>query len=417
MKKYFLFVTLNLFLINSIISAQSYAIQRGHTNDDLYIYCRKNATSNSVMQFYYLWEHGQRISVQYTIPYPATDNDLNLKNLVADPTTGMLFCTSIANADTSIYQSVDYGKTWQHLPTLFNGLTPPIALLGGSVAGEIIMNERPSAAYYSIGSTSDFFASHIKNTQYTSYFAKPEVGVYSGEIYGINNAYSNNWDFLLHSSDFGVTIDTILIDSLVVYNPNGNLAHKVCHGILAGEIFLVTLEPAQTGYPNIYRIYHSTDYGSTYTFQSEIKLDESSSYTDFTGGRLNCSFYVVNWKFSQQLQRQILQVFYSSDCCQTFTLYEHDLDSFVNVDEFMANNYDRIVIFPNPSSEKLCIQTDAQIEGSLFTMFDMQGHVILNQNIYNTNQQFNISTLPIGTYPWRIVSKNKVKMSGKWVKE
>ena len=416
MTKYLLFFALNLLLLNSNV-AQSYAIQRGHSSDDLYIYCRKNPASNSIMQFYRLWEHGQRISVQYTIPYPAEENDLNLKNFTADPTPGMLFCTSLGNADTSIYKSTDYGKNWQRMTTLFNGLTPPIALLGGSVAGEIIITERPSASHFSIGSTTDYFATHATNAQYTSYFTKPEVGINSGEIYGINNAYASNRDFLLFSPDFGVSIDSSAIDSAIVYNANGNLAYKVCHGKLPGEIFLITLEPEQSGFPHVYKIYRSTDYGSTYLYKSEIKFDESSSYTDFTGGREECAFYVVNWKFNQQLQRQFMQIYYSADCGQTFTMYEHDLDAFVNIDEFMANVYDRIVIFPNPSSDKLCIQTDYKIEGSLFTMFDMHGRVLLNQSIENSNQQFDISTLPIGIYPWQIVFKNKMIMSGKLVKE
>jgi hypothetical protein len=416
MTKYFLFFALNLLLLNSNI-AQSYAIQRGHSSDDLYIYCRKNPASNSIMQFYRLWEHGQRISVQYTIPYPAEDNDLNLKNFTADPTPGMLFCTSLGNADTSIYKSTDYGKNWQRMTTLFNGLTPPIALLGGSVAGEIILTERPSASYFSIGSTTDYFATHVTNAQYTSYFTKPEVGINSGEIYGINNAYASNRDFLLFSPDFGVTIDTLAIDSAIVYNANGNLAHKVCHGTLPGEIFLITLEPEQSGFPHVYKIYHSTDYGSTYSYKSEIKFDESSSYTDFTGGREDCAFYVVNWKFNQQLQRQFMQVYYSTDCGQTFTMHEHDLDAFVSIAETEVKIDAAFVVFPNPSDNKLAIQSNTELKNSLFTLYDMQGKVILEQSITNAVQQLDVSMLPAGTYPWQIVYKNKVIESGKWVKK
>jgi hypothetical protein len=256
MKKSFLtqFSIILLIIISLQSFAQSYAIQRGHTDDDLYIYCRKNATSNSIMQLYHLWEHGRRLSVQYTIPYPSTDNDLNLKNFVADPTPGLLFCTSLTNADTCIYKSNDSGKTWHQMNSVFTGLVPPIALLGGSVAGEIIMTERPTVQYYGIGSTVDFFTTHMLNAQYTSYFTKPEIGIGSGEIFGINNAYTSNRDFLLRSPDFGVTIDTLAIDSALVFNPNGNSAHKVCHGTQAGEIYLITLEPEQSGFPHVYRI-------------------------------------------------------------------------------------------------------------------------------------------------------------------
>ncbi len=367
MTKFLLSLTAGiLFILLSIQTvAQSYAIQRGHSNDDLYIYCRKNATSNSIMQFYHLWEHGQKISVQYTIPYPSTENDLNLKNSVADPTPGLLYCTSLNNTDTVIYQSTDFGKKWKLMSTVFTDQLPPLALLGGSVAGEIIMTERPTVQYYGIGSTTDFFTTHMINAYYTSYFTKPEIGITSGEIYGINNAYASNRDFLLHSPDFGVTIDTIPIDSAIVYNPNGNLAQKVCHGTLPGEIYLITLEPEQSGIPHVYRIYHSTDYGENYSLQDTVKFDESSANTDFTAGRDACSFYVANWKYNQFEQKQILQIFYSADCGQNFTLYEHLLDNQVSTSELENIRINDISVSPNPASLEAIINYSLKNSGKV----------------------------------------------------
>ena len=419
MKKQLLSVSVLMMLILLSIStmAQSYAIQRGHAADDLYIYCRKNAVSNSIMQFYHLWDHGQNISVQYTIPYPATNNDLNLKNFVADPTPGVLFCTSLTNTDTSIYKSTDYGKTWQHLSILINGLTPPIALMGGSVPGEIILNERRYAQQYDIGSTTDFFATHTVNASYNSYFTKPEAGISSGEIYGINNAYGSNRDYLLHSANFGVTIDTVAIDSSVVYNANGNLAQKVCHGTQPGEVFLITLEAEQSGFPHVYSIYHSTDYGHNYMLQSIMKFDETSTNTDFTGGRDACSFYVVNWKFDQLLQRQIMQVYYSADCGKTFTLYAYDLNATVNLGELSPADASALVVFPNPGHDWLNIQSGPQIKGAEFSLFTLQGQAVLHETLTSTEQRINTTQLPSGTYLWQIIFKNKVIESGKWVKE
>jgi hypothetical protein len=308
-------------------------------------------------------EYGKTIKVQYTIPYPSPYNDLNLKNLVADPTQGMLFCTSISNADTSIYQSTDYGKTWQHLNTSFNSQNPPVALLGGSVAGEIILTERPSTQFYGIGSTTDFFATHTINALYTSYFTKPEIGISSGEIYGIHNAYTSNKDFLLHSVDFGVTIDTIPIDSTFIYNPNGNLAHKVCHGTLPGELYLVTLEAEQVGFPHVYKIYHSTDNGESFTFQNSVKFDESSAYTDFTGGREACTFYIANWIYNLVEQQQLLQIFYSNDCGQTFTLFEHILDENVNLPDLESSEIKSISVSPNPAISEVSIHYEVSESG------------------------------------------------------
>lgn len=419
MKKQLLSVSLLMMLTLLSIStiAQSYTVQRGHAADDLYIYCRKNAVSNSVMQFYHLWNHGQNISVQYTIPYPATNNDLNLKNFVADPKPGVLFCTSLTNTDTSMYKSTDYGKTWQHMSLVIHGLTPPIALMGGSVSGEIILNERRYAQQYDIGSTTDFFATHTVNASYNSYFTKPEAGISSGEIYGINNAYGSNRDYLLHSANFGVTIDTVAIDSAVVYNANGNLAQKVCHGSLPGEIFLITLEAEQSGFPHVYSIYHSTDYGHNYLLQNVMKFDESSTNTDFTGGRDACSFYVVNWKFDQLLQRQIMQVYYSADCGKTFTLYSYDLNATVSLEELSLKDTYSVVLFPSPGHDFLNLHSNPQINGAQFTLYTMQGQSVLTEVINSTQLRIHTTQLTAGTYPWQIVFKNKVIESGKWVKE
>lgn len=408
-----------LSLICIHVNGQSYSMQRGHAGDDLYVFCRKNATSNSIMQFYHLWEHGQKIGVQYTIPYPSDENDLNLKNFVADPTPGLLYCTSLSNNDTSIYKSTDYGKTWAHRLTLFTGLTPPIALLGGSVAGEIIMTERPTVQYYSIGSTTDFFATHTTNAQSTSYFTKPEIGISSGEIYGLNNAFASNKDFLLHSFDFGATIDTIAIDSAVTYNPNGNLAQKVCHGTVAGEVFLVTLEAEQAGFPHVYRIYHSTDYGSSYAFKSEIRFEASSSYTEFSGGRESCSFYVANWKFDQQLQRQVLQVYYSADCGQTFTLYEHDLNEEVSIGEEPVNEPENLAISPNPARINATVSIGEAKPGLLYIeVFNSLGKCVIKTApewwpAGGFSETVNLQGLTSGIYSVRLFCNGQKLSEGK----
>ncbi len=399
LKQYCSLSLIGIIILNSFtLFAQSYTIQRGHLNDDLYIYCRKNLTSKTIYQLYRTTEYGKTIKVQYTIPYPSPDNDLNLKNLVADITPGMLFCTSINNADTAIYQSTDYGKTWQHLSTFFYSQNPPITLLGGSVAGEIILTERPSNQSYGIGSTTDFFATHTINALYSSYFSKPEIGINSGEIYGINNAYSSNRDFILHTVDFGMTIDTIPIDSNIVYNPNGNLAQKVCHGTLPGELYLVTLEAEQTGFPHVYKIYHSSDYGASYTFQSTAKFDESSSNTDFTGGREDCSFYIANWTYDQVEQLQILQIYYSNDCGLTFSLFEHVLDENVNTPESASSNLSYISVSPNPAVSQATIHYQVRKSGNVkLNISSIDGKVITN--LLDENQ-------PAGLYDLKLDCSN-----------
>jgi hypothetical protein len=74
------------------------------------------------------------------------------------------------------------------------------------------------------------------------------------------------------------------------------------------------------------------------------------------------------------------------------------------------------ILFPNPGTDFLNIQSGPQISGAQFTLYDMQGRPVLQENINTTQLRLPTSNLPAGTYPWQIVFKNKVIESGKWVK-
>jgi len=75
------------------------------------------------------------------------------------------------------------------------------------------------------------------------------------------------------------------------------------------------------------------------------------------------------------------------------------------------------IIFPNPGREILNIQSGPQISGAVFTLYDMQGRLVLHENINTIQLRLQTSNLPAGVYAWQIVFKNKVIESGKWVKE
>jgi len=88
---------------------------------------------------------------------------------------------------------------------------------------------------------------------------------------------------------------------------------------------------------------------------------------------------------------------------------------YTNLEEPDIKAHDAIV-YPNPGSEEVIVQSGPQIEGAVFTLFDMQGKVVLSQTIHSTEQHFDTKNLSSGTYPWRITFKNKVIENGKWIK-
>jgi hypothetical protein len=82
--------------------------------------------------------------------------------------------------------------------------------------------------------------------------------------------------------------------------------------------------------------------------------------------------------------------------------------------EFKISN---AILYPNPGTEYINIQSGPQITGAEFYMFDMQGKPVLNEKINNTQLKVNTTNLSPGTYPWQIVFKNNVIESGKWIKK
>lgn len=80
-----------------------------------------------------------------------------------------------------------------------------------------------------------------------------------------------------------------------------------------------------------------------------------------------------------------------------------------------ASSHDAI-IYPNPGHDYFAIRSGPQIEGAHFIMYDAEGCLIFETMINDTYIQQDMSGFPSGTYPWKIVLKNKLIESGKWIK-
>jgi hypothetical protein len=227
------------------------------------------------------------------------------------------------------------------------------------------MTVRLNSSTYGMAFTNDYFASqHLKQTYYW-YFTKPETGNVQAEVFGIKNDYSSNLDFILHTTDYGLNVATIAVDSSVVYNADGIQALKICHGTMPGEVYLVTTNPPVVdSLPYVYKIYHSIDNGESFGYRSSFSFGNSDVYTDFTGGRDEGSFYVVNWLYKPEIQKQILQVYYSSNYAADFEEHQFLLDQFV---ENLRPASDKIELFPNPANTK------ATIKGALLKNTDEIG--------------------------------------------
>lgn len=399
------------------INAQNFAVQRGHFDDDIYVYGWRNLyhDANNPVDFYHISNYGTHLELQYSIPYPAATSDLNLRNFTADPTPGLLFCTSVNEYETPIYKSIDYGISWELLETEFPYSMPPIALLGGLIPGEVIMTVRLNSSTYGMAFTNDYFASqHLKQTYYW-YFTKPETGNVQGEVFGIKNDYSSNSDFIYHTTDYGLNVAATAIDSSVVYNANGVQALKICHGAAPGEVYLITTNPPVVdSLPYVYKIFRSADNGENFEYKSTFSFGNSDVFTDFTAGREEGSFYIVNWHYRADLQKQVLQVFYSGNYAADFELHEFLLDQYL---ENEKNEKNEVSLFPNPANNNATIKGELINDADEIEITDITGRKLM---IFSTKAKgdqfsFDCSKLQNGIYFVNLISAGQETRSMKLI--
>ncbi|MBV5284430.1 MAG: T9SS type A sorting domain-containing protein [Paludibacter sp.] len=74
------------------------------------------------------------------------------------------------------------------------------------------------------------------------------------------------------------------------------------------------------------------------------------------------------------------------------------------------------MVFPNPGTDILHLESGPQVLGNYFQLYDLQGIKLSEVKITASQQQISTNNLPNGMYIWRIVTKGKIVDSGKWIK-
>jgi hypothetical protein len=157
----------------------------------------------------------------------------------------------------------------------------------------------------------------------------------------------------------------------------------------------------------------------SWIFLSKLDNDMGHLWTKFYGGDMFYHIYTVK---ATQDGGAIM-------ACRTYDYltqyWEHDI-IILKVDEdglitsineelppFTAHN---AIIYPNPGSSYLKIQSGPQIDGAVFGMYDMTGKAVAREILNNRLMEINTGRLPTGTYTYRISWQNRLVGSGKWVK-
>ena len=181
----------------------------------------------------------------------------------------------------------------------------------------------------------------------------------------------------------------------------------------AGEIYF-------SGTANVDAATYPYQQDPSWIFLSKLDANMNHLWTRFYGGDMFYHIYTVK---ATQDGGAIM-------ACRTYnylTQYlEHDI-IILKVDEDglitgigdelpLITAYDAIV-YPNPGSSYLKIESGPQIDGAVFELFDMTGKAVAQEILNNRIAEINTSSLPPGTYTYRIILQNRLVESGKWVKK
>ena len=105
--------------------------------------------------------------------------------------------------------------------------------------------------------------------------------------------------------------------------------------------------------------------------------------------------------------------FYNSELCVGFDFCHEIKDDIKNIQE-QKKLFD---IYPNPTKEIITIKFANYIENSKFELFDLQGKIVYNEKINESNNSIHLNQLSNGIYFYIISTDGKSLQTGKLSKE
>lgn len=82
--------------------------------------------------------------------------------------------------------------------------------------------------------------------------------------------------------------------------------------------------------------------------------------------------------------------------------------------EHKTPNILNAIVYPNPGSDVINIRTS--LKNTHFELYDLQGQLVLEEQINNLITPINVQQLPPGVYAWKILDETTVHETGKWIK-
>ena len=377
---------------------------RGHVSNDTYIYC--TAAQNNPILFY-LTENGSKIEMK-------NKADFLYGNLKAETIPGIIF----GHTDSWFGKSEDYGKDFQFCAPYINDYTTIQGVYGGEIPGAYIAVAYNAGAWpypgFMIYKTFDYglHFTLVADTMTEIFYG--EIGMVSGELYQMSK--SNGHAFLERSINYGATFDTLAVDTTIINENLGIKINTLSRGSQQGELFLVSQQNVSSTEVH-YNIYHTSDYGHTWILKSSKVFD--SDWQQFTAGRDACSFYISNLKPTPGSSYYTLQIYYSADCGETFTVYEHHLTPDVGLADRVPTSDEPISISPNPASDEATVTAYLAKSSSIeITVYNSLGKCVVRtspqwQAAGLLEKKMDIGELPSGVYSVKLSIGDKKTAIGK----
>lgn len=90
-------------------------------------------------------------------------------------------------------------------------------------------------------------------------------------------------------------------------------------------------------------------------------------------------------------------------------------ETLVGIEEAHNAGFVVAVVYPNPGKDVLNIRTG--LKDAMVEVYDMNGRLVLSQEIDDEETSISTESWPAGTYIWKMISNGREAESGKWVKE
>lgn len=103
--------------------------------------------------------------------------------------------------------------------------------------------------------------------------------------------------------------------------------------------------------------------------------------------------------------------------CDIYLIKVDENGVLTNDDHIQTQTVHDAIVFPNPGSNYVTIESGPQISGSEFRMNNIEGKQMISTTLTERRTTLETQFLPSGIYVWQIIFQERLVESGKWIKE